>query len=129
MKKIFFLITSAFLLVGCVESIALLGGGATNGKLIQSSLKSVASYGVKKQTGKTPLQHFLSQNKEKKILKKENCLSFINKDLEICKMVKKRIISNQVEIKEKKFLDKPLKKTTLSLQSSINEKSKIKYLD
>jgi len=130
MKKIFILLFSLLLLVGCVESIALLGGSATNGKLVQSSLKSVASYGVKKQTGKTPLQHFLSQNKEKKILKKEDCSSFINKkESEICKMVKKRIISKQIEIKEKFFLNKPLKKTTLSLQSSINEKSKIKYLD
>ena len=48
MKKIFIILTSVFLLVGCVESIAVLGGGAANGKLVQSSIQSAASYGVKK---------------------------------------------------------------------------------
>ena len=44
MKKIFILLTSMFLLVGCIESMALISGGAVNGKLVQSSLQSVASY-------------------------------------------------------------------------------------
>ena len=44
-------------------------------------------------------------------------------------MVEKRIISNQVKAKEKEFSYNPSKELTLSLQSSINEKSKIKYLD
>ena len=48
MKKIFILLASMFLLVGCIESVAVIGGGATNGKLVQSSLQSAASYGVKK---------------------------------------------------------------------------------
>ena len=60
MKKIFVLLTSMFLLVGCIESIAVLSGGAANGKLVQSSLKSGLSYGIKKQTGKSPLQHALA---------------------------------------------------------------------
>ena len=56
--------------------------------------------------------------------------SFVNKkDSEVCLMVEKRIISKQDELKEKKFFNKPSKKLTLSLQSSINKKSKIKYLD
>ena len=48
MKKIFILLTSMFLLVGCIESMALIGGGATNGKILQSSLQSGVSYEVKK---------------------------------------------------------------------------------
>ena len=55
MKKILVLLTTMFLLNGCVESVALLGptiGGASNGKMLQSSLTSVVSYGVKNQTGK-----------------------------------------------------------------------------
>ena len=63
MKKIFFLLSSLFLLNGCAESVALLGtsvGGASNGKMLQSSLNSVISYGVKKQTGKSPLEHALA---------------------------------------------------------------------
>ena len=131
MKKIFVLLTSMFLLVGCIESIAVLSGGAANGKLVQSSLKSGVSYGIKKQTGKSPLQHALSYSKKNKPqAKKEPCSSFIDKeDLEICLMAKERIISNHAQIKEKKLLDKPLKKLTSYLQSSIDEKSKIKYLD
>ena len=131
MKKIFILLTSMILLVGCVESVAVVGGGASNGKLMQSALNSTASYGIKKQTGKSPLQHAISYTKKKKPQAiEEPCSSFINKkDLEICLMVKKRITSKKKEKDEKKFQDKPSKKLSSLLQSSINEKSKIKYLD
>ena len=120
-----------FLLVGCIESIAVLSGGAANGKLVQSSIQSGISLGIKKQTGKSPMQHALSYSKKKKPQTKEvPCSSFINKkDLEVCLIVNKRITSRKNEIKEKKFLDKPFKKLTSYLQSSIDEKSKIKYLD
>ena len=59
MKKVFFLLSSLFLLNACAETVALLGpvGGASNGKMLQSSLNSVISYGVKHQTGKSPLEH------------------------------------------------------------------------
>ena len=131
MKKIFILLTSMFLLVGCIESMAILSGSATNGKLVQSSFNSGISLGIKKQTGKSPLQHALSYSKKNKPqAKKEPCSSFIDKeDLEICLMAKERIISNHAKIKEKKFLEKHLQKSTSYLQSSIDEKSKIKYLD
>ena len=72
-----------FLFNGCVESLALLGstaGGAANGKLVQTSLKSAVSYGVKKQTGKSPLEHALTYAKEKNPdKKKERCISSIEK--------------------------------------------------
>ena len=130
MKKIFILLTSMFLLVGCIESMALIGGGATNGKILQSSLQSGVSYEVKKKTGKTPFGHALKYIKEKNSLKEEKpCSSFDNKkDLEICLMVQERITSNQAKTEEK-FTNQPSKELTSSLQSSINEKSKIKYLD
>ena len=58
MKKIFGLLITLFLLNGCAESLALLGPSASNGKIVQSSVTSSAvSYGVKKQTGKSPLEH------------------------------------------------------------------------
>ena len=44
-------------------------------------------------------------------------------------MTKKKIIFKQLKTEEEKILEKPSKEFTLSLQSSINEKSKIKYLD
>ena len=60
MKKILLLLSTIFLLNGCAESLALLGPGASNGRLFQSSLNSAVSYGVKKQTGKTPLEHAIA---------------------------------------------------------------------
>ena len=130
MKKIFVLLATLFLLVGCVESVAVIGTGATNGKIVQSSLKSGASYGIKKITGKTPLNHALSYAKKNKNNKKNQCSSFTNKkDLKLCSMIERKIISKQVKIKEKKSSIKPSKELALSLQFSINEKSKIKYLD
>ena len=132
MKKIFVLLTTMLLLNGCAESVALLGtaGNASNGKMLQSSLNSAISYGVKKQTGKGPLQHALAYaekvNPEKK---KEPCLSFVKKtNSEICAIVKK-----QLNLTKSKIMNltrnKPLKDLTSSLQPSIDKKSKIKYLD
>ena len=70
MKKILLLLSTIFLLNGCAESLALLGPGAANGKFVQSSLNSAISYGVKKQTGKTPLEHVIvyaeTKNPERK---------------------------------------------------------------
>ena len=108
------------LLVGCVESIAVLGGGLTNGKLVQSSIQSAASYGVKKATGETPMRHALNYVKKNNTTKEKNsCSSFIDKkDLEICLTGEKKTSSNR-----------PSKELTSSLQHSINKKSKIKYLD
>ena len=65
MKKILLLLSTIFLLNGCAESLALLGPGTSNGKLVQSSLNSAISYGVKKQTGKTPLEHAVAYAVEK----------------------------------------------------------------
>ena len=95
MKKISVLLASMFLLVGCAESMALLGPltGASNGKILQSSLNSAVSYGVKKQTGKTPMQHALAYAEEKNPnKKKEKCISFIEKtNSEACMIAKKQI--------------------------------------
>ena len=132
MKKIFVLLTTMLLLNGCAESVALLGtaGNASNGKMLQSSLNSAISYGVKKQTGKGPLEHVAAYaekiNPEKK---KEPCLSFVKKtNSEICAIVKK-----QLSLTKFKFIngtrDESLKDLTSSLQPTIDTNSKIKYLD
>ena len=65
MKKIFVLLSTIFLLNGCAESLALLGPGASSGRFVQSSFNSAISYGVKKQTGKTPLEHVIAYTEEK----------------------------------------------------------------
>ena len=131
MKKIFILLTSMFLLVGCIESLAVLGGGASNGKLVQSSIKSGVGLGIKKRTGKSPLEHaFNLAGNDKRQKKQTKCSSFAKKkELEICLLLEKRITASKLKIKEKNSLANPSIDTVLSLQSSINKKSKIKYLD
>ena len=105
MKKVFFLLSSLFLLNGCAETVALLGpvGGASNGKMLQSSLNSVISYGVKHQTGKSPLEHALAYAEEKNPEKKqETCISFIEKTRsEFCTILNKQISLTNIAVKEK----------------------------
>ena len=106
MKKIFFLLSVVFLLNGCAESVALLGssvGGASSGKMLQSSLNSAISYGVKQHTGKTPLGHVLAYAEEKNPeKKKETCFSFIERTKsEFCTIAKKQISFANTAIKEK----------------------------
>tara|TARA_B110000090_G_C12991229_1_gene296736 strand:+ start:10 stop:414 length:405 start_codon:yes stop_codon:yes gene_type:complete len=134
MKKIFYLFSVMFLLNGCVESVALLGstvGGASSGKIVQSSINSVTSYGIKKYTGKTPLGHaFAYAEKHNPDKKKETCLSFIQKtNSEVCTILKKKLNTTKSKIFDKKNQNKFLKKNSPSLQSKINKKSNIKYLD
>ena len=133
MKKIFGLLTTLLLLNGCAESVALLGtsvGGASSGKMLQTSLNSAISYGVKQHTGKTPLGHVLAYAEEKNPeKKKEPCLSFVRKtNSEICVIVKK-----QLNLTKSKIIngtrEKSLKDLTSSLQPNIDKNSNIKYLD
>ena len=106
MKKVFTILITLFFLNGCVESVALLGssvGGASSGKMLQSSLNSVISYGVKHQTGKTPLGHALAYAEEKNPeKKKETCFSFIESTRsEFCTIAKKQISLTNTAVKEK----------------------------
>ena len=77
MKKTLGLLVVLFLLSGCAESVALLGTSASNGRIVQSSFNSVVSYGVKKQTGKTPLEHAIAYAEEKNPEKKKRTLFII----------------------------------------------------
>ena len=103
MKKILILLSTAFLLNGCAESLALLGTSTSNGKILQSSLNSALSYGIKKHTGKTPFEHAIAyaekQNPERK---KETCISsFEITRSEFCTIVKK-----QIELKSTAMVEK-----------------------
>ena len=133
MKKIFSLLAMLVLLSGCVESMALIGPattGAGSGKIAQSAVSSVLSYGVKKQTGKSPMEHAMTyadeMNPQKK---KEPCLSFVEKtNSEICAIVKKQLKITKSKIL-KKSKERSMEELISSLQPNINKKSKIKYLD
>jgi len=103
MKKIFVLLSLIFLLNGCAESIALLGTSTSNGRIVQSSLNSAISYKVKKQTGKTPLEHAISYAEKKNPEgKKETCISFIERTRsEFCTILKKEITLTNTALVEK----------------------------
>ena len=133
MKKILGLLLGLSLLTGCAESLALLGPtstAVTGGKIAQSAFSSAVNYGVKKQTGKSPMEHAIAYAEEiNSQKKKEPCLSFAEKtNSEICAIVKK-----QLELTKYKILmrsnEKSIKDLTSSLKPIINKKSKIKYLD
>ena len=132
MKKTLLLLSSIFLLNSCAESLALLGPGASNGRFVQSSLNSAISYGVKKQTGKTPFEHAIAfaetKNPERK---KETCISsFEITRSEFCKIAKKQISLTNTVLAEKteeiaqKF-PKIIKKKEISLIERIAKKSVI----
>ena len=133
MKKILGCLLGFTLMTGCAESLALLGPTstvATGGNIAQSALSSAVNYGVKKKTGKSPMEHAIAYAEEiNPQKKKEPCLSFAEKtNSEIC-----AILIKQLELTKSKILIRPKEKSikdlTSSLKHNINKKSQIKYLD
>ena len=143
MKKIFILTTSMMLLVGCVETVALLGPASSvlgGGNVVHSSISSAASFGVKKTTGKSPMQHalaFVEENNPDR--KKDRCISFVKQtESEACYIAKKQIADvkksaskkiksivslSKFEIDENKMMQ--VKKDQLNLQ--VKTKKAIQY--
>ena len=125
MKKTLLILTTIFLLNGCAESIALLGTGASNGRIVQSSLNSAISYGVKKQTGKTPLEHVIAYAEEKNPeRKKETCIS----SLEITRSEFCTIVKKQVKLKSTKIIEKTAEIVKQYPKNKIKEISKIEKI-
>ena len=125
MKKIFFLLTSLMLLSGCVETMALLGPASSvvgGGNIVHSSISSAASYGVKKTTGKSPVQHALAYAEEKNPNKeKKRCISFIEKtNSEACAIVKKQATLTKAKVKKK--TKSFFKKNTLNKKNVVTKK-------
>ena len=125
MKKTLLLLSTIFLLNGCAESLALLGPGASNGRFVQSSLNSAISYGVKKQTGKSPLDHAIAYAKEiNPERKKETCISsFEITRSEFCTIVKK-----QIKIKSTFMIEKTTDIVNEFPKNKIKEISKIEKI-
>ena len=136
MKKLIIILASTLLLVSCAESIALLGPatGISNGNIVNSSLKSAVSFGVKKQTGKTPMQHALAYAKQvNPNKKKEKCISFIEKtNSEACMIAKKQIalvqsaISKKISNTRTKIKEKTQTVTAKPVQDKIENDSLVK---
>ena len=106
MKKIIGLTLTLILLTGCAESLALLGtasSSVTGGNLAQSAVSSAVSLGVKKQTGKSPVEHAMTYaEKHNPENKKSNCVAFLkSSESEICEAVKKNILETTEYFKNK----------------------------
>ena len=110
MKKIISLMLTLILLTGCAESLALLGPASTSvtgGNLAQSAASSAFSFGVKKQTGKTPMEHaMVYAKKHNPEMKRSKCVAFLDStESEICEAVKKNISeTKEYFINKKKIL-------------------------
>ena len=132
MKKTLFLLPLLILLNGCAESIALLSTGASNGRIVQSSFNTAISYGVKKQTGKTPLEHALTyaekKNPEKKQISLENT-ELVKKTPKINKKyAKNKRIDKENSIKDFFQVQKLPRELALSFQAKIKETSLIENI-
>ena len=124
MKKIAGLILTLVFLSGCVESVALLSPMSGSGNMTQSALSSSISYGVKKQTGKSPMEHVVAyaekHNPEKK---KSKCVSFIEgTNSEICEAVKKNILETKEYFANKQKIIKRSKIEDLAKNSDIHKR-------
>ena len=132
MKKILLLLSAIFLLTGCAESLALLGSGASNGRVVQSSLNTAISYGIKIQTGKTPLEHAIAyaetKNPERK---KETCISYFEiTRSEFCTIAKKQILLTNTVLAEKTIeIVQKFPKITKKKEISFIEKKEISLIE
>ena len=143
MKKIFIALLLTTFLTGCFESIAMFGAGVGNGKIVQSSVNSALSLGIKKSTGKTPTQHVLSALDKKSVeeeleasnidsspmtVKKENpSLTVIKKETPSSVANNKEV--NKVENICTTYLCSVAKKNYLNLRYTIQKKSSIENLN
>ena len=128
MKKITGLMLTLIFLSGCVQSVALLGPMSGSGNMAQSALSSSISYGVKKQTGKSPSQHAMEYVKKNNPEgKKEKCIEFIDQtNSKTCAAIKAAI---KEDISEKKIKIAKIKEGIFSKSKIENLAKKSDLLD
>ena len=119
MKKLIGLLITLLALNGCANSLAFLGPASTSvtgGNVATIAFSSAVSYGVKKQTGKTPSQHALAYvQKHNPENKKEKCIEFIDAtNTKTCAAVKENLSETRKKI--------------VKIKNSILDKSKIENL-
>tara|TARA_E500000178_G_scaffold225964_1_gene222782 strand:+ start:196 stop:567 length:372 start_codon:yes stop_codon:yes gene_type:complete len=107
MKKILILLSSVFLLSGCIETASLIApmSGAANGKVAQTTVNSAISFSIKRQTGKSPMEHaigFADQNNLKTRKAQKKCVSFLeNTSKELCAKLENKFVKIQNIIEDK----------------------------
>tara|TARA_Y100000817_G_scaffold148667_1_gene116428 strand:+ start:696 stop:1082 length:387 start_codon:yes stop_codon:yes gene_type:complete len=124
MKKIVGLLISLTLLTGCAESLALLGpttSAVGSGNVAQSAFTSAVSFGIKKQTGKSPSEHAVAYvKKHNPDNKKDKCIEFIEAtNSKACAAIKKNITETKEYFKNKKKILARSKIENLARESDI----------
>ena len=94
MKKIVGLLFFGIFLTGCyTNSLTMVGPatGVASGKLSETATSTTINHIVKKQTGKTPLEHVLSEKQIKTIDKTKSKINPCTKNPDFCAVINKRI--------------------------------------
>ena len=113
MRKFLISLLLALFVTGCAETMALLGPASTSlggGNVAQTAFSSAVNYGVKKKTGKSPMEHAIAyaekHNPEKEKVK---CVNFLEvTETEVCSILKKRVseLRRKIDVNSKiKILD------------------------
>jgi hypothetical protein len=94
MKKIIGLLFFGIFLTGCyTNSLTMVGPatGVASGKLSETATSTTINHIVKKQTGKTPIEHVLSEKQIKTLDKTKSKINPCNKNPDFCAVINKRI--------------------------------------
>ena len=94
MRKILGLLFFGVFLTGCYTSSLTMVGPATgvaSGKLTETATSTTINHIVKKQTGKTPFEHVLSEKQIKTLDKTKSKINPCTNNPEFCSMINKRI--------------------------------------
>ena len=119
MKKIVGLLFFSMLLTGCyTNSLTMVGPatGVASGKLSETATSTTINHIVKKQTGKTPIEHVLSEKQIKTIDKTKSKINPCTKNPDFCAVINKRIektrkqllglnLQARIEKNHKRFLE------------------------
>ena len=123
MKKTLGLLFFGIFLTGCyTNSLTMVGPatGVASGKFSETVASSTVNHVVKKQTGKTPLEHVLSEKQIKTVDKTKAKLNPCEKNKKLCSVVNARIketrkqliglnLQARIEKQHKKIFSKPTK--------------------
>ena len=94
MRKIIGLLFFGIFLTGCyTNSLTMVGPatGVASGKLSETATSTTINHIVKKQTGKTPVEHVLSEKQIKTLDKTKSKINPCNKNPDFCSVINKRI--------------------------------------
>ena len=94
MRKIIGLLFFGIFLTGCyANSLTMVGPatGVASGKLSETVTSTTVRHIVKKQTGKTPIEHVLSEKQIKTLDKKKSKINPCTKNPDFCKAINLRI--------------------------------------